>query len=277
MEARLKRLPETAKCLTMRERLHQFKQEKKTEQSITWSKENLPLASNVVNDDNFAAQMKMKRPTAARKIVINKSVSQNPRSYTKVAPVTAPQTPLGELKERMRVARLVSGPRRAPTTAEIKDKMEEAALIANTSGVAVARVFLEALPEDRSMVGLRSHAVYWLTWIRLELAAGEQGKAAELFDQALKSTSTAAGSHAIRVAREQFLITGNILHPNAQTSSSDSSLQPAPSTRAAITTGGNNITTKVNTATSLFTVNTISYHVAFLIFLLHQYMIRVSL
>jgi hypothetical protein len=119
-------------------------------------------------------------------------------------------TPTAVLKERVNKLKQISEPFRPPTPAEVREKMAEAAMLAQTAGIDVARTFFEALAEERNMKGIRCQAIYWLTWIRLEIDANKEDKVNDLFKKATKMMSTPASAKAIRVALEQYENTGTI-------------------------------------------------------------------
>ena len=96
------------------------------------------------------------------------------------------------------------GKRRNPTSAEIKAKMDEYVMLAHTTGIEVGRSFMEAIPTEPNMKDIETHAIYWLTWTRVEAEAIEWSQLEALFVRARVSVTSASGLQALKAGEQQL-------------------------------------------------------------------------
>ena len=190
--------------LSMKDKLSLFKQSKK--QKNDTKKENVPTAvfvnkvttnrsSKCVStastvDNKSTVTAKSKVPAAVK---LTASASSSSSSSSSAAPSASAV-----------VASKVVGKRRNPTAAEIKAKMDEYVMLAQTAGIEVGRSFMEAIPTEANMRGIETHAIYWLTWTRVEAEAKEWSQLEALFVRARVSVTSASGLQALITAEKQF-------------------------------------------------------------------------
>ena len=190
--------------LSMKDKLSLFKQSKK--QKNDTKKENVPTAVSVNKvttnrsskcvstastvDNKSTVTAKSKVPAAVK---LTASASSSSSSSSSAAPSASAV-----------VASKVVGKRRNPTAAEIKAKMDEYVMLAQTAGIEVGRSFMEAIPTEANMRGIETHAIYWLTWTRVEAEAKEWSQLEALFVRARVSVTSASGLQALITAEKQF-------------------------------------------------------------------------
>lgn len=114
---------------------------------------------------------------------------------------------------------------RLPTSAELKDKLDEYNSLAESAGNDVARSFIAAVPSEVNMKDVQTHALYWLTWIRVEGKSNETEFVAELFSKAKSAVRSLSGVQAILTAELKYLSNikmTNSFHPGSLGTKSDS-------------------------------------------------------
>lgn len=114
---------------------------------------------------------------------------------------------------------------RPPTSAELKDKLDEYHSLAENAGNDVARSFIAAVPSEVDMKDVQIHALYWLTWIRVEGKSNETEFVAELFSKAKSAVKSLSGVQAILTAEQKYLSNiemTNSSHPGSLGAKSDS-------------------------------------------------------
>lgn len=87
--------------------------------------------------------------------------------------------------------------------ATLVDKLNEAAILVQFSGIDVARTYLEELPKEEGMEKLLKQPIYWLSWIKIEGDSNNWDNVKALFDKAIEHVDSAAGKKALQVANEQ--------------------------------------------------------------------------
>jgi hypothetical protein len=113
---------------------------------------------------------------------------------------------------------------RAPTVAELKRKLDEYISLAENAGNDVARSFIAAVPSEVNMKDVEIHALYWLTWIRIEGKANETDFVTELFSKAKSTVKSLSGVQAIITAEQKHLSNNKIsqsLQPGGTGAGSD--------------------------------------------------------
>jgi hypothetical protein len=94
---------------------------------------------------------------------------------------------------------------RPPTSTELKDKLDEYISLAENAGNDVARSFISAVPSEVNMRDVQIHALYWLTWIRIEGKANETEFVTDLFSKAKSAIKSLSGVQAILTAEQKHL------------------------------------------------------------------------
>jgi hypothetical protein len=95
---------------------------------------------------------------------------------------------------------------RPPTSAELKDKLDEYISLAENAGNDVARSFIAAVPSEVNMRDVQIHALYWLTWIRIEGKSNESAFVSKLFSKAKSAVKSLSGVQAILTAEQKHLL-----------------------------------------------------------------------
>ena len=203
-----------ADTLSMKEKLELFKKQKNDNKKenvkpvpavsakVTTNKSSNKSVSTTSTVENklvptskVTATSKVLPPAAAAKPIASSSTSSSSSSSS--APAAASSTTAA-------VTSKVVGKRRNPTAAEIKAKMDEYVMLAQTAGIEVGRSFMEAVPIETNMKGIETHAIYWLTWTRVEAEAKEWSQLEALFVRARVSVTSASVLQALNTAEKQF-------------------------------------------------------------------------
>lgn len=94
---------------------------------------------------------------------------------------------------------------RPPTAVELKNKLDEYVMLAENAGNEIARSFMIAIPSENHMKDVENQVLYWLTWIRMEVAAEEWDYIPILFSKAKIAIKSLSGVQAILTAEQQHL------------------------------------------------------------------------
>ena len=130
----------------------------------------------------------------------------------------APGTPVALLKTRIQgaiaalnkseetnVSKEAANINEQPSLMDFRGKLEEAVMLAQLSGIEVARNFLQELPSEIGMSSIKEHAAYWLTWVRLERENLCIENVRTLFTKAQDAVIGNAAQKAIHTAFQIFL------------------------------------------------------------------------
>ena len=188
----------TADTMSMKEKLELFKKQKKNGAKKENVKPSVPTAgsSKSVSTTSTAVESKpvtTSKVTATSKVMAPAAAAAKSTTSTSATATSAAVT-----------SKVVGGKRRNPTAAEIKAKMDEYVMLAQTAGIEVGRSFMEAVPTEENMKGIETHAIYWLTWTRVEAEAKEWTSLEALFVRARVSVTSASGLQALNTAEKQF-------------------------------------------------------------------------
>ena len=88
----------------------------------------------------------------------------------------------------------------------IFEKLREAELLANASGIDVARTFMQSIPDNVGFEHITAKAIYWLTWIKLETSYHEWDRVETLFARANCIVTDTSDRRAISAAYESFKV-----------------------------------------------------------------------
>ena len=94
---------------------------------------------------------------------------------------------------------------RPPTAVEFKNKLDEYVMLAENAGNEIARSFMIAVPSEKHMKDVENQVLYWLTWIRMEVAAEQWDYILILFSKAKIAIKSLSGVQAILTAEQQHL------------------------------------------------------------------------